>query len=424
MSLPVHRPRSSCFFWTARLLFAGGLVCVAPAAKASGWALPAWSGEITGQAFPLGEGGLRLAWTFTPRTTGEAAREIVLRAENDATHLRILVTLDAATGDGTWKIEEGRIDVGPWLVALAPQLGQKMAGLTAEGAITLIGKGAIHGGRPTGHIRIEWLDGTVSNTGQGWSLAGVTIKAEADVETLPDGAVPVELTVKTITTSRLGASNLSASAVLNGTRSAAVAAARVEIAGGEVVVDPFVVPLAEPAVHLKLHMTKVGLQDIVALVPAALADASGCIDGEVELGWSEAGGIELGNGGLSVRDDESNSIRLMPKPGFLTSSMQARFVLLPQWMGPVARWFGFANPAYGSLRSVELGQSDLRICSLSAHVTPEGDGRGRSASVEIVTETDPASGRTDKIIFTINVAGPLEQVLRLGMREHISVGGR
>ncbi len=386
--------------------------------------LPSWGGEITGKAFPLGEDGPRLTWTFTPRTIDEAGREIVLRAENNATHLRVLVTLDAATGDGTWKIEEGRIDVAPWFAALAPQLGQNMAGLVAEGAVILTGKGAIHGGRPTGRIKIEWLDGVVSNVGQGWSLAGVTLKAEADVETLPNGTVPVELTIKTISTSRLGASNLSARAVLAGMRSVAVTSAQVEIAGGNVMVDPFVMPFAEPAVHVKIHMTRVGLQDIVALVPAALADASGRIDGEVELGWSKADGVQLGDGGLSVRDDEPNSIRLMPKPGFLTSSMQARFVLLPRWMGPVARWFGFANPAYDSLSSVELGKSDLRIRSLSAHVTPSGDARGRSANVEIVTETDPASGRTDTIIFNINVSGPLEHVLRLGMGEHLSVGGR
>ena len=424
MSLRVHRTRSSHFLRTAGLLFAAGLACVTPVAKASNWTLPAWSGEVTGQAFPLGENGPRLAWTFTPRTTGETAREIVFRLENDATYLRVLVTLDAATGDGTWKIEEGSIEVGPWLIALAPQLGKAMTGIMAEGSVSLTGEGSLLDGRPTGRVKVEWLDGAVSNAGQGWSLAGVTIKAEADVETLSAGAVPVELTVKTITTSRLGARNLSVSAVIDGTRSVAVKAARVEIAGGEVAVDPFVVPLPDPVVHLKLHMTRVGLQDIVALVPTALADANGRIDGEVALGWSEAGGIKLGEGRLSVRDDEPNSIRLMPKPGFLTSSMQARFVLLPPWMGPVARWFGFANPAYGSLSSVELGRSSLRIKSLSAHVTPAGDERGRSASVEIVTETDPASGRTDKVIFTINVAGPLERVLRLGMSDRISVGAR
>jgi hypothetical protein len=53
----------------------------------------------------------------------------------------------------------------------------------------------------------------------------------------------------------------------------AVKAARVEIAGGEVAADPFTVGLSPFSVKVRLRMTRVGLQDVVALVPTMLSDA-------------------------------------------------------------------------------------------------------------------------------------------------------
>jgi hypothetical protein len=225
-----------------------------------------------------------------------------------------------------------------------------------------------------------------------------------------------------MSTDRFGARNLSVAAVLNGTRELSVTAARIEIAGGTVETDPFVVKLSPVALNVRLRMTRVGLQDIVALVPTMLSDARGRVDGEVGLSWSEAGGLRVGDGSLSLDEIEPTTLRLAPKPGFLSARVPARFVFIPGLPKPFSRWFSPVNPAYVTLTDIELGKTPLRVHSLKVRLTPEGDGRGRSASVEVVARPDQIDSVVDKVVFTINVSGPLSQVLKFGMNDHISFG--
>ncbi len=404
--------------WMTLLLLALALT----PAHADDWKLPFWSGELRGKLFPLGEGGPQLAWTFIPAVSSTGERTLSFRVEDLATHLRVSATVNATTGDGSWRIEEGRVEIGPWAKALAPVLGKQMAGLSGEGPVLISGEGLIRQGRPTGLVNFSLRDGVIKHAGQGWTLEGIGIAAAVEVAALPDGKIPVTLAVRTMSTDRFGARNLSVAVVLDGTRAASVSAARIEIAGGTVEADPFEVSLSPMALNVRLRMTRVGLQDVVALVPTMLSDARGRVDGEVGLSWSEADGLHFGNGTLSLDEIEPTTLRLAPKPGFLSARVPARFVFIPGLPKPFSRWFAPANPAYVTLTEIELGKIPLRVQSLKVLLTPEGDERGRSASVEVVARPEQIGSVVDKVVFTINVAGPLSQVLKLGMSDHLSFG--
>ncbi len=385
--------------------------------------LPRLGGEVSGEAFLLGETGPGLHWKFSPTSADGGVREIVFQADNAFTRLRVLARINAATGDGTWRVEEGRIEAGPWFSAFAPRLGPEMAGAVAEGSVLITGSGEIHQGKPAGRIRVEWRDGAVRHAGQKWALEGIMVRAEADVATLPQGPVPIEITVRTVTNARLGARNVAISATLAGSGNVSVTSARVEIAGGEITAEPFVASLSPLSLqNVKVRMTRIGLQDIVALVPAALAAARGRIDGEVRLGWNKADGLQIGEGRLSLRDDEPTVIRLTPQPGFLTSHVPARFVFAPRLPPWLRRWFSPLNPAYESMQVIELGQTDLHVRSLEVKMTPEGDGGGRSAKVVVVAQPEQAGNVVGQVTFEINVFGPLANVLVLGMKQHLSFG--
>ena len=423
MSLRVSR---LCVQRLGRMVFLL-LALALPMVHAAGWKLPVWSGELHGKLLPLGEEGPQLAWTFTPATPSAGVRTLAFSVEDPATHLRATATLDAATGDGSWRIEEGRIDVGPWLAALAPVLGKDMAGLSGEGTVVITGEGLIRQGRPSGLVKISWNDGVVKHAGQGWTLEGVAVSAEIDVAALPDGTIPVTLAVRTISTARFGARNLSVGAVLNGTREVSVTAVRVEIAGGTVETDPFTMPLSPPSLKVQIHMKRVGLQDVVALVPTMLSDARGRISGELGLSWSEAAGLQAGKGTLDLDEIEFTSLRLAPKPGFLTAKIPARFVLIPNLPKLFSNWFAPVNPAYATLSDIELGKMPLRVDSLKVRLTPDGDEKGRSASVTVIAHPEQAENAKEKspvkeVVFIINVSGPLSQVLKLGMSDRISFG--
>jgi len=409
----------------------GGLLLLAlalPLARADGWKLPFWSGGLHGKLLPLGESGPQLAWTFTPAVSPSGERTLSFGIDDPATRLRAVATLDAITGDGRWRIEEGRISVGPWLAALAPVLGKAMDGLSGEGTVMVTGEGLIRRGRPAGLVKISLSDGMVKHAGQGWTLTGVGISAEVDAATLAEGAIPISLVVRTISTDRFGARNLSVSAVVNGTREVSVTAARIEIAGGTVETDPFTVPLAPPSVNVQIHMKTVGLQDVVALVPTMLSDARGRLSGELGLSWSESTGLKVGQGTLDLDEVELTSLRLAPKPGFLTAKVPAHFVFFPRLHEVFPSWFAPVNPAYATLTDIELGRIPLRVDSLKVRLTPEGDERGRSASVTVIAHPEQVPSAKEKspvkeVVFAINVSGPLSQVLKLGMSDRVSFGG-
>ncbi len=403
---------------TAFLLLALAL----PTVHASGWQLPFWSGEVHGKILPLGEGGPALAWTLIPAVSSTGERTLSFRIEHSATRLRAAAVFDAATGEGSWRIEEGRIEVGPWLAAIAPVLGKAMAGLSGEGVVVIGGEGLIHRGCPSGMVKISWSDGVVKHAGQGWRLEGVGASADVDVATLPHGNIPITLAIRTISTDRFGARNLSVAAVLNGTREASITAARIEIAGGTVEAFPFAVKLSPVDFNLRLRMTRVGLQDVAALVPTMLSDARGRVDGEVGLRWSEADGLHVGDGTLAVDDIEPTMLRLAPKPGFLSARVPSRFVFIPSLPEPFLKWFSPVNPAYVTLTQIELGKIPLQVQSLKVFLTPEGDGRGRSASVEVVARPEQVDSVVDRVVFMINVSGPLSQVFKFGMSDRISFG--
>ncbi|HEY0945513.1 MAG TPA: YdbH domain-containing protein [Opitutaceae bacterium] len=388
---------------------------------AANFPLPLFAGDLSGELSVLGESGPQLQWRIDATTTTPAGRrQARLSLEGPALRAVATAELDAATGEGAWRIEEGRIDVGPWLQALGGRLPAEARGIEAEGVLVLRGSGEIHRYQPAGLVSFEWREGVIRDPGRGVTLEGVTASGEADLARLTDGGAPLELTVRTISTRRFGARNLAVRAVLRGTRELAVSAASIEIAGGTMEADPFVMPLAPFSVNAKVRVERIGLQDVVALVPSGLAEAHGRVDGEVWLGWSAAAGVQVGQGKLALHAGEPATLRLAPTPGFLTERVPRR-IELPAWLGPLARWFSPDNPAYDDMEEVELGRTELRVEAFDAHITPEGDGQGRSAHVTVRARPLRPGGEIDAVTFDVNVAGPLADVLKIGLTQPFSV---
>ncbi len=367
--------------------------------------------------------GRPLAWSVVWGAAGRAERGGELEVTGEAFELRAALVWDAGTGTLRWRITRGRIGLGSWVAALAgrPEWSAQLAGLSAEGDLVVRGEGTWAGGEPTGRLDVEWREGALRHAGQGWSLEGVNLRAGGDVRGWLAGNVPGSLSVGTITTTRFGARKLSVDAALAGFGRLEIKAARVEIAGGEVEAEPFFVRLAEPVVDTTLTMRRVGLQDLVVFVPTALAEARGRIDGTLRLEWSRAEGLKVGAGELKLEKSEPTVIKLVSSPGFLTRSVPARFVLAPRWFGPFKRWFSPANPGYRTLSEIETGRLALRVESLEARLSPDGDARGRSATVVVRARPELAGGAVGEIIFEVNVSGPLASVLRAGLQRDFSL---
>jgi hypothetical protein len=400
-------------------IFLIGLLVAVSRGLAAG-SLPAVEGAITGELklFPQLPD-FALPWKLSLGAAAGGAQTFTFALDAAGTRLRASGQVELATGDGSWRIDEAQVDAAAWLGALAPRLGPAFSGVVALGTVGVTGTGTLRQGQVVGGIKVEWRGGYLRNTEQGWAFEGIVFEGDFEID---GGAArlvsttPFELTIGTITTARFGARNFSLHGWLNEQRTLSVRAARVEIAGGELTADPFEIPLPSFAINANVRINRVGLQDIVLLVPAAgLAEARGRIDGVARVKWTEGVGIQLGVGHLTIRDDEPAIVRLTPAPGLLTGHVPEYFDLLPTWMGPLSRWVRQVDPAFGNMQSLELGQADLRVKTLNVLLTPEGDDKGRSATVRLVAQPASPHSAVKEVTFDVNVAGPLNAVLKLGI---------
>jgi len=210
------------------------------------------------------------------------------------------------------------------------------------------------------------------------------------------------------------------SAILNDDRTLFLQSAKVELAGGDVTIDAAMIELSPVSFEFTVHANRIGLQDLVALVPASLADARGRIDGSVTFGWSEAAGLIVGEGGFVLRQDEVATLKLVPRPGFLTGGVPEYIPLLPKWTGPIGAAIAPKNPVYGDVHAIELGETELQIKAFDFKARPKGDERNRTAVIQVSARPYKQGGPVKLVTFDINVEGPLSALLQVGMTEERS----
>ena len=369
--------------------------------------------------------GRPLAWSLSWSQSKGTERSGEVTVTGPDLALRVALNFNATGNRLSWRVIEGRVDLAAWLPALAtrPELAEALQGMAATGALVITGEGAVKGEEVTGLLSVAWADGTLSNAEQGWTLEGVNICVRGDMAELTKGCVPVEVDVRTISTGRFGARNLSIKARLNDGDRVEVQSVRVEIAGGEVTAEPFAVSLESRKVGVDLAMSRVGLQDLIVFAPTTLSEARGRINGRLRLDWSPVDGVQVGVGELTLDKSEPTMLRLVSTPGFLTKQVPVRLVLFPK-LGPLKWLFAPKNPSYPTLKEIELGKLGMRMDALEVRLTPEGDASGRSASVYIRARPEREGGSVREVIFKVNVAGPLAEVLRIGMQQNLSVQTR
>ncbi|KXU35549.1 hypothetical protein AXK11_06040 [Cephaloticoccus primus] len=203
-----------------------------------------------------------------------------------------------------------------------------------------------------------------------------------------------------------------------------VSVAEFSALGGQVALRPFAIDFSEeagpPVLSVIAELRGFSLAQLSDFVPETLREASGRISGQIALRWSAAGGLQIGEGALSIHADEAPQITLTAMPGFLTQHTTRRIQILPASFGRLARWLSLENPAYDTMEAVELGTQPLAVESLSVALYPDGPDGPRSAAVSLVAR--PVSGAVVKRLrFDINVSGPLDQVLRLGATDSVSL---
>jgi hypothetical protein len=396
-------------------LFAFVFASAAPA-RAALPALTLFTGTLQGETNITGFPPLK--WTLIAEpATEDRKKSATLAVSAEGLSLRVKLEADLRAQTLAWRIDDGRLSLGSWFATLATRFAPSALGISLTGDVKISGEGAVENDRPTGRLSLSCADVRAQHTTDGWTLEGIDFQGAF---TLASGfalnsASPATLTIKTISTSRFGARNLSLTgSVVDGVQ-ALISSARVEIAGGEVeAIDPFTVPLSPLTIDTRLRIRRVGLQDFVALIPSGLSAARGKLHGDLRVTWSEKQGFQIGVGLLALDEVEPTIIRLARSPGFLTGSMPKRIEMMRGFLG---RIFSVPNPSYKDLRDIELGDAELEVSSLRVQLSPDGDAQGRSAHVQVDARPLQKGGVVKRVTFDVNVDGPFSSLLRLGLNQ-------
>jgi hypothetical protein len=401
------------------------LFALVTATRAAEWSLPPLDGDFTGDVAALKlPGAPALHWKLALRSrTDPAERNVELSVDGEGTRVRAAAQLDA-TGAGIWRLSEARIDVARWFAVLAPFFGPGLAGIAAEGSVGLSGEGTIRAGEIQGRAHIEWRDGVLRDAASGLVVEGIALRGDLQrVWPAPVSEGPLVLTFREASAAGVIARNGVVEFTTDFSQSAQLVRATCELMDGRVEISPFTLKFAQPRIQGEVQFAGLELGRIAALLPPVLADARGRVSGRMAVSWSAAAGVTAGDGRLQIAPGEVASLRLSVAPGFLTSKVPRRLALLPAWLGPIARAFSPENPAYETLRAIETGEMRLELNSLDVGLQPEGDPAGRTARV-ILTARPAKTDVVESVRFEINVAGPLADVVRMGLEGRVNIHSR
>lgn len=410
-----------------RRRFAAAFLCGAaawtlPGAEAP---LPPIAGELSGEVTPLIlPGAPAIKWTLALGAGASASERVgALMLEAPGLRGKGEVRLLAPT-EGAWRLAEAEVDLAQWFHVVAAKYFPSLVSATLTGSLTLTGEGTIREGKLAGRVALELRDGALSDPLAGWSVQGLALTGVLGrLPTLASDG-PFKLTFREATVAGVAARDAAVEFSIDAADNVQVARATAAMFDGGVEMTPFSFPLAKPAVNGDLHFTGIEIAQLKNLLPPVLDAATGRVSGRMSVSYSVAEGIVPGSGRLQIDPGGAASLRLAPQPGFFTSKVPQRLALLPASWGPLAKLFSPVNPAYETLRAIEMGEVELEVNALDVGLRPEGDPAGRTARVVLTARPKAKDAAVESVRFEINVKGPLADVIRMGLEGKVQVRTR
>jgi hypothetical protein len=343
----------------------------------------------------------------------------------------LTVQLDARlTPQKTW---EGRVQAaGPGL-ALQGELNYDMAKDTVSFRVPAVslelkvwqafvqrlvllpgGKWELAGqftGRAEGRLAGKELttSGTVRlREGRAANPAGTMVAEgiEADLEFTDMAKIftkPGTLRVREVRTGQLALRDLDAGVALEGSNKLVVSRVSFQALGGNVSVEPFNYFLSLRELETVVLVDGLNVEEIMALTRDLPAKAVGRVNGRFPVRLDDSG-VRLGTGWLQLTPGVKAEIQFNAT-GLLTGGTSP------------------GNPSYAVLKKVESGLLMLKISELRLDIRPPNAPAGRSAQLHLKGEPVDRDVKAP-VILDLNVNGPLEKLINLGLDSRLSFGSK
>ncbi|MDP2136457.1 MAG: YdbH domain-containing protein [Candidatus Didemnitutus sp.] len=188
--------------------------------------------------------------------------------------------------------------------------------------------------------------------------------------------------------------NLDLELAFAGPEKIAVSRASLEALGGKLSAEPFTFYPLKNELDATLVVEGLVVEQIMALTKDVPAKAMGFVDGWLPIRIDGAG-LRFGSGWLELKRGAYAEVRFNAA-GLLTNGVSPK------------------HASYPTLKKVESGLLQLKLTELRLDIRPPGAPPGRSATLRLKGEpVDPQVKAP--VNLDLNVNGPLEQLLNLGM---------
>ncbi len=357
-----------------------------------------FDGQVTVRAGDELQQALVVRFDARPEATGDWRGEATVSAPG--LDLAVAGSYAPVTAQADFQTTVLRVDLQPWQAWLEHWMPLPFGPWELAGQVSGTVKGGFRGTKLEAAGELKLREARVANPGLGFVAEGV----EADVGAADFAlaqARDIAVRARRITTGKIVLTELQAGL-------ASATAGRVEVTslstramGGMMEVEPFVYRADDPAIEAVVRAEAIRAEEVLALTQDLPARATGPLSGRLPLRY-EAGSLRLGTGWLGLTAGDSLEVELHAK-GLLTAGTS------PQ------------SANYAVLKQVEDGLLKLKVTELRLDVRPPNAPGNRTAQLRIVgAPVDPKVKAP--VTLDLNVNGPIESLLNLGLKGGVSVG--
>ena len=272
--------------------------------------------------------------------------------------------------------------------------------LDLAGQLTGSAEGKLVGGKVTSHGVVRLRNGRVKNEVRAIAADGI----EADFEFADFGKFltkPGTVRVRELRAGQLAITEIEAEAAMEGPEKIVVPRASLKALGGSVAAEPFKYFTNLRELDAVLLVDGVSVAEVMALTKDLPARASGRVDGRLPVHIDDSG-LRFGTGWLEL------------KPGVYA---EVQFDALGLLTGGIPT----NHPSYAMLKKIESGLLKLKIGAMRLDIRPPNAPPGRSAQLHLQGEPVDREVKAP-ISLDLNVNGPLEKLINLGLDSRLSFG--
>jgi len=309
-------------------------------------------------------------------------------------------TFDPATLALDFKLPAIALDLLPWQNFVQRLVLLPGGAWELSGRATASAKGRWKGKEFTATARVSLRDGHAANAARAVSADGIAADLEfTDLDHFQ--TKPGTLRIRELRTGQLVLRDVDAEFAFADSSKVVVTRAALQALGGSLAAEPFKYFINQRQLDVVLLAENIDVEQVMALTQDLPAQASGRVNGRLPVRVDEAG-FRLGTGWLALTPGVAAQIQFNTA-GLLTAGLSP------------------GSPSYAVLKKIESGLLKMKVGALRLEIRPPDAPAGRSATLHLEGEPlDP--GVKAPVTLDLNVNGPLERLLNLGLDSRLNFG--